>query len=100
LRCWQGSSVGNSNGTICVWDAAARRLIGEIGQTPMTALTSPAGRVVLATTGPGEVKLWDPTTCDSLGSYPLNRAIRSLTGSGSCLVVGCLDGVVVLDLVD
>jgi hypothetical protein len=44
--------------------------------------------------------VWDPTTCDSLGSYPLNRAIRSLTGSGSCLVVGCLDGVVVLDLVD
>ena len=93
-------AVGNSDNTICVWDVAARRLIGEIDQTPMTALTSPAGRVVLATTGPGEVRLWDPTTCDSLGSYRLNRAIRSLTGSGSCLVVGCLDGVVVLDLVD
>ncbi|SEP64430.1 WD40 repeat [Streptomyces sp. yr375] len=92
-------AVRDFDDAIRVWDADSRRLVAELTGGPMAALAPPGGHPLLAVARRGAIELWDPLTCRGVGSRLLERPIRALAGAGSHLVVGCADGLHVLDLV-
>ncbi|MEU8467286.1 WD40 repeat domain-containing protein [Streptomyces sp. NPDC029006] len=84
--------------SIRVRDADGRHLVGELTGGPMAAVTPSDGHPLLAVARRGGIELWDPLTCRWAGFRLLERPIRALAGVGSRLVVGCTDGLAVLDL--
>ncbi|AYN38237.1 hypothetical protein D9753_04050 [Streptomyces dangxiongensis] len=65
----------------------------------MAAVVPSDGHPLLAVARRGAVALWDPLTCRWAGSRLLERPIKALAGVGSNLVVGCTDGLGVVDVV-
>ncbi|MDX2680393.1 WD40 repeat domain-containing protein [Streptomyces sp. NY05-11A] len=92
-------AVRDFDDSIRVWDADSRQLVGELTGGPMAAIVASGGHPLLAVARRGAIELWDPLTRRWVGSRPLERPIRVLAGVGSNLVVGCADGLGVLDLV-
>jgi WD40 repeat protein/tRNA A-37 threonylcarbamoyl transferase component Bud32 len=95
---------GGRDGTILVWDAAARRVVGS----PLTGHTdrvnsvtfSPDGRLIASGSGDGTVRLWDAETGAPVGQ-PLTGhqdAVWSVAFSpdGQTLASGSSDGTVIL----
>jgi WD40 repeat protein len=91
-------AVRDFDGSIRVWDADSRQLMGELTGGPMAAIAPSGGHPLLAVARRGAIELWDPLTCRWAGSHLLERPITALAGVGSNLVVGCKDGLVVVDL--
>jgi WD40 repeat protein len=92
-------AVRDFDGSIRVWDAGSRQLVGELTGGPMAVIAPSGGHPLLAVARRGAIELWDPLTCQWVGSRLLERPIKALAGVGSNLVVGCTDGLAVVDLV-
>lgn len=91
-------AVQDFDGSIRVWDAGSRQLVGELTGGPMAAVVPSGGHPVLAVARRGAIELWDPLTCQWVGSHLLERPIAALAGVGSYLVVGCTDGLAVVNV--
>ncbi len=65
---------------------------------PMAAVVPSGGHPVLAVARRGAIELWDPLTCQWVGSRLLERPITALAGVGSNLVVGCTDGLALVNI--
>ncbi|MEU5532209.1 hypothetical protein [Streptomyces sp. NPDC020362] len=91
-------AVRNFDGSIRVWDAGSRQRVGELTGGPMAAVVPSGGHPVLAVARRGAIELWDPLTCQWVGSRLLERPITALAGVGSNLVVGCTDGLALVNI--
>lgn len=92
-------AVRDFDDSIRVWDADSRQLVAELTGGPMAVITPSGGHPLLAVARRGAIELWDPLTCRWAGSRLLERRITVLAGVGSKLVIGCPDGLGVVDLV-
>jgi WD40 repeat protein len=93
-------AVRDFDGSIRVWDADSRQLVGEFTGGPIAAIAPSGGHPLLAVARRGAIELWDPLTCRWVGSHLLERPITALAGAGTHLVAGCRDGLAVVALLN
>jgi len=93
--------TGSADGTAQLWDAAARRPLGNPLPGPADAVAfSPDGKTLATGSGDGTAQLWDVATHHPIGD-PLtghNDAVFSVAFSpdGKNLATGTIDGTVQL----
>jgi WD domain, G-beta repeat len=101
------ATAGDDDGTVRLWDPATGTPTGDPllahpgGVTALAFGTLPDGRTLLATTSDSTVRLWDagPAHMAPLHTYGVAPSVvRVIHLEGATLFLGCVDGLIVLEV--